>query len=112
MTDMQIILSVVVVIVFGYVGYELYKAKKNDGKITMDEVISIATGTTDIVNDMIDELKKIENIGTDSKANDIIKEKLLDYLKGSDKLTDWQRDLIIENIDKFVDIAYNKIIKK
>lgn len=109
MSQVTFLILVESIIIVGIIGAKLYKAKQDDGKISVDEVIEILGETQFFVTNIIVEASELAStLGTvDLKKN--IKDKINNYVKTNKKLSDEQKQFLVINIDKYVDIIYAKI---
>lgn len=109
MSQATFLILVEVVLILGIIGAKLYKAKQDDGKISIDEVIDILGETQSFVTNIVSEVSHLSTTmgKTDLKKN--IKYKIDNYINTNKKLSDEHKQFLVTNIDKYVDIIYAKI---
>lgn len=116
MSQAGFLILIETLLIIAIIGTKLYKAKTNDGKITTDEVLGILTESQTFVSEIIvstlSDLASISGSGEQIDIKAKISEKIKEYLKTSTNLSESHKDLIIENTDKYVEIIYDKLMKK
>ena len=110
-TEAWILLIVLIVVLLGTVGEKLYRAKKNDGVITKDEVAEIVdtfrAGICNIITKMMEvsEKKKISS----TEERDYVKKQLTEQILNNTVIKETEKQLIVNNMDEIIDfIIKNK----
>ena len=110
-TEAWILLIVLIVALLGTVGVKLYKAKKNDGVITKDEVAEIVdtfrSGICNIITKMM-EVSEKQKVGPDAER-EYVKKQLTEQVLNNTVIKENEKQLIVNNMDSIIDfIIKNK----
>lgn len=107
--EAKLFIGILVIIAVVTTGYKFYKAYKNDGKITKEEVVeiifSIRMGVLNIF-EQVEKLNEAGKVGPDGER-DYVKEQLINGINKSTTLTEGEKGILTRNMDFVLDFILN-----